>query len=79
MPKGKNGLELPLSDRILLNKAVTKISWDRNPVEIQCQDGSAYRADYVLVTCSLGFLKANAHRLFSPSLPAQKTLAIEVR
>ena len=82
VPKGSNGLQLPLSDRIFLNKIVMKIDWDRKSadcgVELQCQDGSVYRADYALITCSLGFLKANAQRLFSPSLPVQKTRAIEV-
>ena len=33
-------------------------------------------ADYVIVTCSLGVLKENAHNMFKPSLPSEKLTSI---
>ena len=75
---------MPLSDRIFLNKVVNNIEWDtqyKDPgkmINVSCEDGSLYQADFVLVTSSLGFLKANSDRIFIPALPAQKRRAIQV-
>ncbi|XP_077543951.1 uncharacterized protein LOC144156045 isoform X3 [Haemaphysalis longicornis] len=45
-------------------------------ITVACEDGSAYKADHVIVTLPLGCLKANASRMFEPSLPEKKLLAI---
>lgn len=78
---------MPLSDRILLNKAVDTIDWDpscdtaegEKKIEITCTDGTLYVADFVIITSSLGFLKSNFDSLFVPSLPPFKKRAIQVR
>lgn len=84
LPKQKNGLELPLSDCILFRKIVHQINWDLEKnadgqrfVRVSCEDGSVYECDFVIVTCSLGFLKHNADQLFLPRLPLSKRNAIE--
>lgn len=41
-------------------------------VEVICEDGSRYYADYVICTFPLGVLKEKASSLFSPSLPQYK-------
>ena len=59
-----------------------RIEWNNDktsaPVRVTCEDGSVYESDYVLVTCSLGFLKENANKIFSPELPNKKRKAIDV-
>ncbi|XP_049811892.1 spermine oxidase [Schistocerca nitens] len=75
--------ELPLKERLQLSKEVTKIEWDSLPNEmrgkviVSCLDGSQYIADHVIVTVSLGVLKAQAKAMFSPPLPAYKMNAIK--
>ncbi|KAL7828674.1 hypothetical protein SRHO_G00323080 [Serrasalmus rhombeus] len=73
-------------ERLLLNKAVRKIEWDGSfpdtkgleyPVRVVCEDGAEILADHVIVTVSLGCLKAEAANLFNPSLPAEKKEVIE--
>ncbi|XP_036435080.1 polyamine oxidase (exo-N4-amino) 1 isoform X2 [Colossoma macropomum] len=73
-------------ERLLLNKAVRKIEWDGSfpgtegleyPVRVVCEDGAEILADHVIVTVSLGCLKAEAANLFNPSLPAEKMEVIE--
>jgi len=80
LPKTNNGQGLPLNDRICLNRAVQSVNWDRpdnkDQVRVNCNDGSVYEADVVLVTCSLGYLKYNADDMFVPSLPQKKKEAI---
>ena len=83
IPKSQNDQQLPLSDRIFLNKAVTKIDWDSEAtseknIKVTCDDGSLFPADFVLVTASLGFLKSNMHSIFIPALPPYKMRAIQV-
>ncbi|MBA0847324.1 hypothetical protein Goshw_016197 [Gossypium schwendimanii] len=69
-------------DVIQLDRKVAKIEWDRcdsRPVKIHFLDGSFVLADHVIVTVSLGVLKAgicNDSGLFSPPLPSFKTDAI---
>ena len=45
-------------------------------VSVHSADGSITEADHVIVTCSLGFLKRNAHRMFKPLLPNDKLAVI---
>jgi hypothetical protein len=83
LSKSHSDQQLPLSDRIFLNKAVTSIDWDseatsEKKIQVTCEDGSLYPADFVLVTASLGFLKSNMHSLFIPALPPFKKRAIQV-
>lgn len=47
-------------------------------VTVSILGGSQIEADHVIFTPSLGVLKANHSTLFTPGLPAQKQLAIEV-
>ncbi|XP_072537745.1 polyamine oxidase (exo-N4-amino) 1 isoform X2 [Salminus brasiliensis] len=73
-------------ERLLLNKTVAKIEWDGSfpgtdslayPVRVVCEDGQQILADHVIVTISLGCLKAQAATLFSPSLPGEKMEVID--
>ncbi len=66
-----------MDDKIQFNKEVTNIDWSSNEVVVTCADGSEYRADHVVVTVSLGFLKKHHHTLFTPQLPEKKVNAIE--
>lgn len=72
---------------VQLGKKVTKIEWNpesesRNiptPVTLHFADGSHTSADHVIVTVSLGVLKAGTREdspLFNPPLPSFKTEAI---
>ncbi|XP_013609777.1 PREDICTED: probable polyamine oxidase 5 [Brassica oleracea var. oleracea] len=69
-----------------LNRRVTKIEWESNeedPVKLHFSDGSVVFADHVIVTVSLGVLKAGIESddgeggLFSPPLPEFKSDAIK--
>uniref|UniRef100_A0A1J3DLV3 Putative polyamine oxidase 5 n=1 Tax=Noccaea caerulescens TaxID=107243 RepID=A0A1J3DLV3_NOCCA len=75
---------------IQLNRRVTKIEWQSNdeadnsrPVKLHFSDGSIVFADHVIVTVSLGVLKAGIESveeeggLFSPPLPDFKYDAIK--
>ncbi|KAL6459005.1 hypothetical protein MHYP_G00324770 [Metynnis hypsauchen] len=73
-------------EHLLLNKAVRKIDWDGSfpgtegveyPVRVVCEDGAEILADHVILTVSLGCLKAEGANLFNPSLPAEKKEVIE--
>lgn len=64
-----------------------KIEWDSKQsstefddreIQVVCEDGSCFQATFVLVTTSLGFLKKNADKIFSPILPPFKRRAIKV-
>ncbi|KAG5877916.1 hypothetical protein JTB14_020955 [Gonioctena quinquepunctata] len=74
--------QLPIDDKILLNKKVTKIIWDDNDktidgVTVICADGSSFESDHVIVTVSVGVLKEYHRDLFVPELPAYKVNSIE--
>ncbi|EEB13602.1 protein anon-37Cs, putative [Pediculus humanus corporis] len=43
---------------------------------VKCCDGEEFQADYVIVTVSLGVLKAKHDKLFCPALPCEKVEAI---
>ncbi|KAF8051792.1 hypothetical protein N665_1665s0009 [Sinapis alba] len=71
---------------IQLNRTVTKIEWqscEEGPVKLHFSDGSVVFADHVIVTVSLGVLKAGIEScdgeggLFSPPLPEFKSDAIK--
>ncbi|CBI27910.3 unnamed protein product, partial [Vitis vinifera] len=64
---------------IQLGREVTKIEWQPEPVKLHFCDGSTMSADHVIVTVSLGVLKAGIcgdSGLFNPPLPSFKTEAI---
>ncbi|PQQ16971.1 putative polyamine oxidase 5 [Prunus yedoensis var. nudiflora] len=76
---------------IQLGRKVTKIEWqqpethinngydDTRPVKLHFSDGSVMLADHVIVTVSLGVLKASIQQdsgMFNPPLPSFKTEAI---
>ncbi|XP_013408880.1 spermine oxidase [Lingula anatina] len=85
--KGLASVLKPLSSNlpdgcVRLNREVTKIRWkndvkDRADVIVVCSNGETYTADVCLVTVPLGYLKQHAHRIFKPSLPVDKLLAID--
>ncbi len=65
------------ANSIRFNSEVTKIVRDgENPIRVQVLDEPELEADFVLVTCSLGVLKARAETLFEPALPERKLEAI---
>ncbi|KAB0800702.1 hypothetical protein PPYR_06441 [Photinus pyralis] len=69
--------KLPISQKILLNKIVSKIITDKSDgVTVICSDGTKYSARYVLVTLPLGVLKEIHNSLFEPQLPSHKVNAI---
>ena len=49
-----------LGDVVQLNCIVDRICWDGEAVRIGCRDGRVLEADAVVVTVSLGVLKASA-------------------
>lgn len=64
--------------KIQFNKEVTKIDYSQSSKTIvKCADGSIYEADHVIVTVSLGVLKANYKNLFTPALDDKKVAIIE--
>lgn len=68
-----------LESNVLTNKEVKKIRVNDNDVTVECQDGSSYSVNHVILTVSLGVLKEQSERLFENiSLPESKVKAIEV-
>ena len=51
---------------------------DGLPITISTINGKSYKAEHVIVTVSLGVLKAKHMSLFTPTLPNYKINAIEV-
>ncbi|XP_057324213.1 spermine oxidase-like [Microplitis mediator] len=71
--------ELPIINNTIINSKVVKINLDTAdaPVQVITQDGKTYLADHVIVTSSLGVLKADYDKLFNPPLPDNKINAIQ--
>ncbi|XP_021378631.1 spermine oxidase-like [Mizuhopecten yessoensis] len=72
------------TENILLNTPVKCIHWNRKhsddnqfEVKVECENGEVFYANHVLVTVSLGVLKAACDRMFDPPLPPDKLLAID--
>lgn len=72
-------------EAILLNHPVRTIHWGNQannkgqsyPICVECENRKIFYADHVIVTVSLGVLKAACTRMFNPPLPVSKNLAIE--
>lgn len=75
-------------EKIKLNTPVHKIHWGdvstapggnqcpKDMICVECENGDLYYADHVIVTVSLGVLKAACDRLFEPDIPQKKRDAI---
>lgn len=70
-----------IDSHIMFGKRVTQIQWQREGVDksacVRCSDGTAYDADFVIFTGSLGVLKETYKEMFVPRLPSIKANAIE--
>ncbi|PSC70494.1 spermine oxidase-like [Micractinium conductrix] len=84
MPGGMQGVAEGLAARVhdlRYGHAVQCIRWGgaghAGPVSIACANGAAVEADAVVVTVSLGVLKAQHKALFEPALPLTKQDAIQ--
>jgi len=62
---------------IRYDSAVARIDWSELVVKLECANGEAYEADHVVVTASVGVLKAQHATMFEPPLPGDKVEAIE--
>jgi polyamine oxidase len=60
----------------MLNSTVQIVRYDASGVEVQLESGRVLRAEYVIVTFSLGVLQHD-EVVFEPRLPAWKVEAIE--
>lgn len=69
--------DLDVMSKVELNKTVINIQWNQDRALVRCADGSDYSAEFVIVTPSLGVLKAHHERLFTPRLPDWKVKAID--
>uniref|UniRef100_A0A1B6D392 Amine oxidase domain-containing protein n=1 Tax=Clastoptera arizonana TaxID=38151 RepID=A0A1B6D392_9HEMI len=86
LPLGFVGVLAPLireipDSNIKYCKPVQTIHWDTagecSPkAAVKCCDGEEFTADYVIVTVSLGVLKKQNKKLFTPTLPDEKLEAI---
>lgn len=70
--------ELPVRNKTILNSEVVKIDHtdENGPIKVTTSDGREYLADHVIVTVSLGVLKAEYETLFDPPLPERKINSI---
>lgn len=71
-------------DNIRLNSPVTKIEWNdetdvnnSNPITITLENNRIIKTKCAIITCSLGFLKENHHKMFNPMLPKRFITAIQ--
>lgn len=72
--------DLHIESRIQLRKEVSEIDYtnaDNGVIKVRCTDGHVYDADHVIVTVSLGVLKAQHETMFKPQLPPVKINSIE--
>uniref|UniRef100_A0A1B6C8Z2 Amine oxidase domain-containing protein n=1 Tax=Clastoptera arizonana TaxID=38151 RepID=A0A1B6C8Z2_9HEMI len=87
IPQGFVGILAPLIQEIPANcvkysKPVKTISWcptekNLDKAVVQCDDGEEFLADYVIVTVSLGVLKTQFDKLFTPALSGEKLEAVK--
>lgn len=72
---GEGGPDAP---HVIYNCPVNNINWDStsSKVKVTTRNGLVYLAETVLVTLSIGVLKANLESLFTPSLPQRLSTAI---
>ncbi|OXU25458.1 hypothetical protein TSAR_012048 [Trichomalopsis sarcophagae] len=69
---------LPVYEKILFNKEVLHIDYSSGKeIKVVTTDGSIYKASNLIFTASLGVLKEQYSRLFTPSLPPLKIRAIK--
>ncbi|KAJ4795756.1 Polyamine oxidase [Rhynchospora pubera] len=61
--------------RLMLNKVVREIQYSARGVTVKTEDGSVYKADYAMVSASVGVLQSELIK-FKPDLPTWKILAI---
>ncbi|XP_074574570.1 polyamine oxidase 1-like [Curcuma longa] len=64
-----------IDPRLSLNKVVRRIQYGSSGVTVSTEDGSVYKANYVLVSVSIGVLQTKLIK-FEPVLPDWKILAI---
>lgn len=89
IPRGFNGVlnilkkNIP-TENLQLNTPVKCVHWNRKhsednqcEIKVECEDGEVFYANHVIVTVSLGVLKAACDRMFEPALPPEKLHAIE--
>ncbi|XP_058799590.1 spermine oxidase-like [Phymastichus coffea] len=73
--------ELPVANNTILNAEVTLIDYanteNGHPILVTIKDGRTFEADHIIVTVSLGVLKAQYKSLFTPPLPPEKIQTIE--
>ncbi|WAQ96432.1 PAOX-like protein [Mya arenaria] len=67
------------AEAIRFNSEVERVSYSRDgaKVRVQTGDGHVIKADHVIVTCSLGYLKKHHTSIFDPPLPKTKVATIE--
>ncbi|XP_049542685.1 spermine oxidase-like [Anopheles darlingi] len=71
---------VPLDKLTSFDKFVTNIKWLGTPngtVIVSTEDGNRYEADHIILTVSLGVLKANHRTMFTPAVPSLQRNAIE--
>ncbi|KAG5672866.1 hypothetical protein PVAND_002955 [Polypedilum vanderplanki] len=69
--------EFSLDNKVLFNKRVINIDYSNDgKITVKCADGSEFLCDHVICTVSLGVLKLNHLKLFTPQLPANKVKAL---
>lgn len=69
-----------VGEHVLLNKEVKKIVWkckETGKVKLICSDSSCFTADHVILTVSIGVLKASYKTLFEPNLPSYKSNCLQ--
>ncbi|CAK9807638.1 Spermine oxidase [Anthophora quadrimaculata] len=71
--------ELPVLNKTILNSEVTKVDYssEDDTVKLTTHDGKEYVADHVIMTPSLGVLKAQHETLFNPALSESKVRNIK--
>ncbi|XP_052859700.1 spermine oxidase-like [Anopheles cruzii] len=77
---GSTSSVVPINTLTSFNKVVNGIHWEGTTddlVTVATEDGSRYSADHVIVTVSLGVLKADSRTMFTPALPTINQNAID--